>query len=149
MGQKNPKKKNTLPPDCKYNPKRVKKIIAYLEDGRHITHAAILSGITYNTLLNWIKWSDEGDERFSGFGDRVREARAIGERKLEEQVIALCHHDRKPDAKTLMHILATKNREVYGEESKVELSGKVEVGRLDLIKAIDEEENADGSGEDK
>ena len=142
MGQKDPNKRNNV----KFSKERVDKILTFLREGRHVSHAAIMSGITLDTLNNWIKWSDDGDRDFRDFGFHAREAKAIGETMLEDQAIALCHHERKPDAKTLLHILATKNRAVYGEQQTVELTGKVDIGIADIIRAIDEDEAQAGKG---
>lgn len=148
MGQKTPKKKKPLPPDCKYSAVRVKKICTLLKEGRHISHACALSGISTDTLYNWIKWDNEGDERFAGFGDLIREAKAIGEITLEQKIEALCYMGKNPDARTMMQMLTTKNREVYANLDKVELSGTVthKLTLEQLVDGISKAKDEDASG---
>jgi hypothetical protein len=130
---------NTLN-NTKYETERVEKILSLLREGRHITHACALSGITLQTLYNWVSADEKGDERFEGFADLVREAKAIGELKLEDKVKELCTIGKNPDARTYMHLLSTKNREVYANLDKVELSGivKTEISLEQLVDGIQE-----------
>lgn len=134
--------------NTKFNSKRVKKILDYLREGRHISHACALSGIHTTTLYNWIEADEEGDERFNGFSNLVHEAKAQGEIYLENKVMELCQAGKNPDARTMMHLLSTKNRPVYANLNKVEVEATVkhELNWGDFIKAM---EKARDESEDK
>ncbi len=136
---------NTLN-NTKFSKERLNKILNYLREGRHISHAAAMSGIHVSTLYNWIEMDENGDERFKGVSELVHEAKSEGEIKLEKEVIRLCNAGKNPDSRTLMHLLSTKNRPVYANLNKVEVEAnvKVDLNWGDFIKAMDGARDKDG-----
>lgn len=135
--------------NTKFNSERVKKILDYLREGRHISHACALSGIHVKTLYNWIEADETGDERFQGFANLVHEAKAQGEICLEKKVMELCQAGKNPDARTMMHLLSTKNRPVYANLNKVEVEATVkhELNWGDFIKAMEKARDENGESE--
>lgn len=134
--------------NTKFNTDRLKKILDYLKEGRHISHACALSGIHVSTLYNWIEKEENGDNRFEGIGDLVHEAKAIGETLLEDSIIEQCKMGKNPDARTMMHVLTTKNRPVYANVDKLQVDATVkhELNWGDFIQAM---EKARDESEDK
>ena len=66
-----------MPKDwTKLAPEREERLVALLKAGQSRTAACAAVGIVERTLRNWVARGEEGDERWSAFAQRVREAEA-------------------------------------------------------------------------
>ena len=64
-----------MPKDwTKLAPEREERLVSLLKAGQSRTAACAAVGIVERTLRNWVTRGEEGDERWSSFAQRVREA---------------------------------------------------------------------------
>jgi hypothetical protein len=137
---------NTLN-NTKYTKEIVEKVLAHLRDSKPIKYACALAGISYQTLYNWIENAEKGEPGFEGFDLRVSEARSEGILKMEAEVLKLCKHDKKPDARTMHKLLVSRDKELYGEHQNVELSGTVK-SEISLEQLVDKIQEAKDDGKE-
>jgi len=73
-----------IPPDtgrpCEIgNADTVQELLTYIQDGNYLEVAAELSGVSENTIRNWIKRGEAGEEPFTVFMRAVKRASAKAE----------------------------------------------------------------------
>jgi hypothetical protein len=92
-------------------------IIEAVRKGLTYRLAAMSAGIAHDTLREWLKAGDEGDERFVAFSAAVRKAEADGAAANLEYI------NTAQDWRARAWILEHRHPEDFGTKSKVEVGG--------------------------
>jgi AcrR family transcriptional regulator len=123
------------------NPKKAR-IVKVFEDGATFDQAAAAVGVSSRTIYRWC----DGDPEFA---EMVEEARDRADDAVESTVFRNCLDPDSAHNTLRMFWLKSRRRHVYGDQSKLELTGK-NGGPVEVLSMIDKvygNSNDDGTPE--
>lgn len=116
----------------KYTPERCARILDALRDGNHIETACAVGGVHYDTFREWVKASEAGDERYSGFSEQVTRALADAETAL----LSTVKTHSADDWRAASWILERRHPDRWANTQRVKLEVEKEIrGVLDALEA--------------
>jgi len=112
--------------DSKLTKQREEKIAQAIEDGKSITSAVRMAGISKPTFYRWMEWGeDEAEGLYRDFYDRIVRARGHGEDFYVRALIQIAKEE--GDTATLMSMLKQQYPEEWGDVKRGEQAGGVVV----------------------